>query len=162
MLILISSAKLRVCHQSWYKYEGLLKCSCTASLFVDKGYGKTLENRLKKSRRITLGDLTCLPKTEKRLQFYESAAGNPLDNVKSKQKIAVQGCQALFRIKTTGCLGRGRGEIPTGCISNPLHQEIWQNSGKVDTTCFSTSQWGKFSITYLNKNIPRVSFSQLD
>jgi len=62
---------------------------------MHKGYGKTLENRLKKS-----GNLICLPKTEKRLQFTESAAGNPLDNVKSKHKIVDQGCEAVFRIET--------------------------------------------------------------
>lgn len=98
MLILISTAKLRVCHQSWYKHEGLLKCLSTASLFMDKGYGKTLENRLKKTRRMTLDDLVCLPKTKKRLQF--SAAGNPLDNVKSKKKNCCSGLWALFSIKT--------------------------------------------------------------
>lgn len=67
---------------------------------MDKGYGKTLENRLQKSRRITLGDLICLPKPEKRLQFSESAAGKPLNNNSDKQKIVVQGCEAPVRIKT--------------------------------------------------------------
>lgn len=138
MLILISTAKLRVCHQSWYKHEGLLKCLSTASLFMDKGYGKTLENRLKKTRRMTLDDLVCLPKTKKRLQF--SAAGNPLDNVKSKKKIVVQGCELFSVLKLYRVLAKRQRRNPTGYTSNLLCQEIWQNSGKTDITCFSTSQ----------------------